>query len=603
MEPIAVCGLALKFPGDASSVEEFWKMLCEKRNAMKEFPSDRLNINAFHHPNRNNSLCMRGAHFIDDDIGLFDADFFSITPSTAAAMDPMQRILLETTFHAFESGGIRLEDIRGSRTSVHTGCFTNDYLQQILKDSERLPPYAAIGATQSMLANRLSWFFDLRGPSMNIDTACSSSAVAVDLACQLLRSGTTDMGVVGGCNILLDPDFSIVLSDMHMLSPDSRCYAFDQRANGYGRGEGIGVIILKRLKDALHDNDTIRAVIRASGTSQDGRTPGITQPDTKAQADLIRHTYNSAGLDMSYTRYFEAHGTGTEIGDPTEVNAIADCFQPYRDAAKPLYVGSVKANIGHLEGASGLAGLIKTILVVESGIIPPNSNLQTINRKLAAYGHVISLPTQCVQWPACRIRRASVNSFGYGGTNCHIVLDNANSYLNGERRISQGNHSKCFEPHKAVRHEELDKIAKSNMPKLLVWSASSETAAQTMISAWETYLSRKAGLELLSNVSYTLGTRRSFLSSRSFAVISDTKQLQQISKISSKPMTASESAPSMAFVFTGQGAQWYAMGRELFVYPKFLETILQANLIFRKLGCSWSVIGKYRSKLHLHSCF
>ena len=264
-EPIAICGLSLKFPQEAISVEAFWEMLVEKRTAMTEFPKDRLNIDAFYDPNRQNTLCTRGGHFIKDDISLFDADFFSVSPSEAAALDPQQRLLLEVTFEALESAGVRLEDIRGSRTSVLTGCFSSDYLQQLLKDAERLPPYAAVGASQSMLANRLSWFFDLRGPSLNFDSACSSSAIAVDYSCEMLRRGQTDMGIAAGCNLVLDPDYSTILSNMQMLSPDGRCYTFDHRANGYSRGDGIGVVVLKRLSDALRDNDTIRAIIRSSG--------------------------------------------------------------------------------------------------------------------------------------------------------------------------------------------------------------------------------------------------------------------------------------------------------------------------------------------------
>ncbi|KAK7744554.1 Type I Iterative PKS [Cytospora paraplurivora] len=457
-EPIAVCGLSLKFPQDASSEKGFWAMLLGKRNAMTDYPPDRLNVDAFYHPTRYNALRTRGAHFLKEDLGVFDANFFSLTPSEASAMDPMQRILLETTYRALENAGIRMEDVKGSRSSVHTGCFTNDYLQQMLKDSERLPPYGAVGATQSMLANRLSWFYDLRGPSVNLDSACSSSAMAVDLSCQLLHSGVTDMGIVAGCNMLLDPDFSTILSNMQMLSPSGPCYAFDHRANGYSRGEGVAVVVLKRLSDALRDNDTIRAVVRASGSNQDGRTPGITQPDPKAQAQLIRETYQRAGLSMEHTRFFEAHGTGTAIGDPIELGAIADCFHRHRNSIDPLHVGSVKTNIGHLEGASGIAGLIKAILVVESGIIPPNTNFESINRKLAAYDYMISLPSECIMWPPCKIRRASVNSFGYGGTNSHIIIDDAFSYL--QRRGLTANFSKASKSH--LRGAELERDEKES---------------------------------------------------------------------------------------------------------------------------------------------
>ncbi|ROV87828.1 hypothetical protein VMCG_10550 [Cytospora schulzeri] len=583
---IAVCGLSLKFPQDASSEKGFWAMLLEKRNAMTEFPPDRLNVDAFHHPTRHHTLRTRGAHFIKEDLGVFDANFFSITPSEASAMDPMQRILLETTYRAFENAGIRMEDVKGSRSSVHTGCFTNDYLQQMLKDSERLPPYAAVGATQSMLANRISWFYDLRGPSVNLDSACSSSAMAVDLSCQLLHSGVTDLGVVAGCNILLDPDFSTILSNMQMLSPSSLCYTFDHRANGYSRGEGVAVVVLKRLSEALRDNDTIRAVIRATGSNQDGRTPGITQPDPKAQAQLIRETYQRAGLSMEHTRFFEAHGTGTAIGDPIELGAIADCFHQHRNSSDPLYVGSVKTNIGHLEGASGIAGLIKAVLVVESGIIPPNANFESINRKLAAYDHIVSFPSKCVTWAPCEIRRASVNSFGYGGTNSHIVIDDALSYL--QQRGLMTNFMMASRPD--CRRGEI--LRPEENPKLLVWSAFTETATRDMVSSWESYCSEMLdtmSTPSISDIAYTLDTRRSLLPSKSFAVISKTSDLRSVGNIASVPMDTPKRSARLGFIFTGQGAQWYAMGRELFTYPVFAESIRASEAILSRLGCSWSL--------------
>ncbi|KAI1099779.1 hypothetical protein F4804DRAFT_69463 [Jackrogersella minutella] len=588
-EPIAICGLALKFPQDASTEDGFWTMLLEKRSTMTEFPPERLNVNAFYHPTRRNALRTRGAHFIKEDLGLFDANFFSITPTEASAMDPMQRILLETTFKAFENAGIRLEDVKGSRSSVHTGCFTNDYLQQILKDSERLPPYAAVGATQSMLANRLSWFFDLRGPSVNLDSACSSSGMAVDLSCQLLHRGITDMGVVAGCNILLDPDFSTVLSNMQMLSPDSRCFTFDQRANGYSRGEGVAVVVLKRLSDALRSNDTIRAIIRSSGTNQDGRTPGITQPDPKAQAQLIRETYQQAGLSMMHTRFFEAHGTGTAIGDPIEMSAIAECFHEHRNFSDPLYVGSVKTNIGHLEGASGIAGLIKATLVVESGVIPPNANFESINRKLASYDYMVSLPSECISWPPCEVRRASINSFGYGGTNSHIVIDDVFSYLKSKGLSANfAVASRLYGP----TESPLCSSAREEYPKLLVWSASTDTAVRAMVSAWEKFCSRDLDTTRtpsISDIAYTLGSRRSSLLSKSFAVVSNSADLGTLTQLSSAPIVTPKQAPRLAFVFTGQGAQWYAMGRELFIYPEFAESIRVSESILATLGCSWSL--------------
>ncbi|EEA25741.1 polyketide synthase, putative [Talaromyces marneffei ATCC 18224] len=601
LEPIAICGLAFKFPQDATSVEAFWKMLVEKRNAMTDYPNDRLNIAGFFNPSRQNSLNSRGGHFIAEDLGYFDADFFSIKPSDAAAMDPMQRLLLETTFHALENAGVRLEDVWGSRTSVHTGCFSNDYFLQLLRDADRLPRYAAVGAAQTMLANRISWFFDLRGASYNVDSACSSSAVAVDHACQMLRSGSVDMSIAAGSNLILDPDYSTILSNMHILSPDSRCYAFDHRANGYSRGEGIGVIVLKRLSDAIRDNDTIRAVIRASGSNQDGYTPGVTQPSQKAQAQLIRETYGKAGLTMRHTRFIEAHGTGTRIGDPIEIAAIADCFRHYRDSSSPLYVGAVKTNIGHLEGASGIAGLIKAIIVAETGIVPPNANFEKLEQRLAAYDSFIAMPTSPIEaWPcSLDVRRVSLHSFGFGGTNCHIVIDDTHSYL--RRHQLQGNHRTLLDPatHKTTigHHQRFDlgmecTSPSLHTPKLLCWSASNEQSLKQLLANWESYFRIKGENNepsWLDDVAYTLDSRRSSFLWKSYAVVSSSSDLKRITQSVSEGRPSKSLAPRLAFVFTGQGAQWHGMARELLVYPEFLNVVMEAESLYQTLGCAWSV--------------
>lgn len=615
IEPIAICGLAFKFAQDATSAEAFWKMLVEKRSAMADYPNDRLNIAGFFNPSRENSLNHRGGHFIAEDISCFDADFFSIKPSDAAAMDPMQRLLLETTFHALENAGIRLEDVLGSRTSVHTGSFSIDYFIQLIRDADRLPQYTAVGAAQTMLANRISWFFDLHGVSYNIDSACSSSAVAVDHACELLRSGSVDMSIAAGSNLILDPEYSTLLSNMHILSPDSRCYAFDHRANGYSRGEGIAVLILKRLSDAIRDNDTIRAVIRASGSNQDGYTPGVTQPSPKAQAQLIRETYRRAGLTMRHTKFIEAHGTGTRIGDPIEIAAIADCFRHYRDSSSPLYVGAVKTNIGHLEGASGIAGLIKAILVAENGIVPPNANFEKLQPRLAAYDSFIKMPTSpTALWPCSSdIRRVSLHSFGFGGTNCHIVIDDAYSYL--RRKHLQGNHQTLLDSaiHETTNghHQRRDSKVENTFfsphtPKLLCWSAVNEQSLKRLLSDWESYFQRRREhkeLSWLDDVAYTLDSRRSSFLWKSYAAVSSFSDLQHITQLTSAARSSQSPAPRLAFVFTGQGAQWQGMARELLAYPEFLNVIMEAESLYQTLGCSWSVQGKVTSlRLVLPDC-
>ena len=453
LEPIAIIGFALKFPQDATSAAGFWTMLEEKVNAMTEVPPDRFDINTLYHPSKRSALPLRGGHFLKQSLGSFDAEFFGINPLEAAAMDPAQRILLETTFHAFESAGLRSEDLRGSNTSVHTGCFTADYLHQLLSDAENPPMYSVVGGNLSMLANRVSWFYDLMGPSVNLDSACSSSAMAIDQACQLLRSGEADMAIVAGCNLTIDPHFTNVLSNMQFLSPDSRSYSFDSRANGFARGEGIGVVLLQSLDKALLQNHNIRAVIRSSGSNQDGRTPTITQPNSEAQMQLIKNTYRKAGLSMNYTRFFEAHGTGTAVGDPAEAYAITRVFEDCRDRKTPLYIGALKSNIGHLEGASGIAALIKTVLVLEKGIIPPNPNFVALNPKISSTDSCLAFPSSCIPWPSSSagIRRASINCFGYGGSNCHLIVDDAFSFL--KDRGFHGRHQTL--PHDLDTHQQI----------------------------------------------------------------------------------------------------------------------------------------------------
>ena len=612
VDPVAIIGFALKFPQDATSSETFWRVMVEKRDTMTELPADRLNINAFYSPSRRNGLPSRGGHFIKEDLGAFDADFFSIPPAEALAMDPGQRLLLETTFKAFENAGIRLEDLRGSNTSVHTGSFTNDYLLQLLKDPDTLPTYTAVGATLSMLANRLSWFYDLCGPSVNLDSACSSSAMAIDQACQLLRAGECDMGLVAGCNLTFDPDFTNALSNMQFLSPDSRCYAFDHRANGFSRGEGVGAVVLKRLSDALRDNDTIRAIIRASGANQDGRTLGITQPSTKAQTRLIKETYRKAGLSMGHTRFFEAHGTGTAVGDPIEAGAIIESFNDFRSSSSPLYIGAVKANLGHLEGASGMAGLIKTILVLETGVIVPNANFERLNPKVDPEDSCLAFPMACILWPSCDVRRASINSFGYGGSNCHIVVDDAHSYLN-QRGLPGNHHTASGTPHGSLersltltKHSSLRNIEYWNSndpfktPKLFVWSASDDFSLEQLVIKWREYLLETLPKILEDNsiihdLAYTLDSRRSSLQWRTCATITSVADLKDFTI--TKPMAAKKQQPRLAFVFTGQGAQWYSMGRDLLQYTVFSRVIEDASTYLMSLGCSWSVRGTTSNSL------
>jgi acyl transferase domain-containing protein/NADPH:quinone reductase-like Zn-dependent oxidoreductase/SAM-dependent methyltransferase len=400
---------------------------------------------------------------------------------------------------------------------------------------------------------------------------------------------------------------------MNFLSPDSRCFSFDDRANGYARGEGFGVLVLKRLTDAILDGDSIRAVIRSTGSNSDGRTPGITQPSKDAQELLIKETYEKAGLDLGATRFFEAHGTGTPVGDPIEAGAIGAAFGKYRSPEEPLYVGAVKSNIGHLEGASGVAGVIKAILALEKGVIPPNTNFKRPNPKIDAPSLNIRFPQQAVPWPCKGLRRASINSFGFGGSNAHAVLDDAYNFLKSHGLF--GFHNTLPEPPSAeylagtqgrsniqslanVSHLEIGKELghENSRSTLLVWSATDEGGLDRLAVSYNQHfkaLSLRSGHEgkYLGDLAYTLSDRRSRLPWKSFAVTHSVSQLQVAGVSLSKPIRSSRNL-GLAYVLTGQGAQFSGMGRELLAFPVYKMTLQRAELYLHDLGCPWSLMDE-----------
>ncbi|RDL32026.1 Reducing type I polyketide synthase [Venustampulla echinocandica] len=596
LEPIAIVGFSLRFPDDAVSEDGFWEMLMEKRCASREFPKDRLNIDAFHStdPDRMNTISTKKAHFLKEDVRAFDAPFFSIPPLEAASLDPQQRGLLETTYRALENAGIPMEKAKGTNTSVHVGCFTNDFNTMNWRDSQQIPRYSATGTAAAILSNRLSWFFDLAGPSMTVDTACSSGLVALDLACNGLWSGESNMGIVASSNLICSPEMNIALSNMNFQSPDGRCYSFDDRANGYSRGEGFGVLVLKRLSHAIRDGDTIRALVRSTGTNQDGHTAGgVTQPSKDSQAKLIAETYRKAGLDLKQTRFFEAHGTGTSIGDPIEARAIGESFQGEHRQNEPL--GAVKTNIGHLEGTSGIAGLIKTILVLERATIPPNTNFERLNPQIDSEFFNLKFPSQSLPWPSEGLRRASVNSFGIGGANAHAVLDDAYHYLHS--RNLPGNHRTLPSPAKVSSPIQVNGFDNEHFaPKLLILSAADQDGMQRLAVEYSRYfdsLDRGAvNAAFLDNLVYTLNTRRSSLPWKSYIVANSILALRRIQETISKPIQPLAPTPRLTFIFTGQGAQWHAMARELLNYPTFQGSLLMSQACLKKMGCKWSLLDE-----------
>ncbi|MES2946089.1 MAG: beta-ketoacyl synthase N-terminal-like domain-containing protein, partial [Pseudomonadota bacterium] len=413
-EAIAIIGMDCRFPGGASNPERFWQLLCEAYDAIGGYPADRHGEAAT--PGR------QGAFLADVD--KFDAAFFRIAPREAASMDPQQRLLLETAWHALERAGQAPDRQAGSSTGVFIGVCNYDY-PQLVAAAGQVDAWTATGGAPSIVAGRLAYVLGLEGPAMVVDTACSSSLVSVHLACQSLLAGDCDMALAGGVNLILTTSSTEALSTLHMLAPDARCKTFDSRADGFVRGEGCGVVVLKRLSDAQANGDNVLAVIAGSYVNQDGRSPSLTAPSGRAQESVIRHAQARAGVVPAEVAYVETHGTGTQLGDPIEIHALRAVFGTARPASEPLVVGAVKSNIGHLEAAAGIAGLIKATLAVAHARIPPNLHFRQINPHINLDGLAINFPSAVADWPLQGLRVAGVSAFGFSGTNAHIVIRQA----------------------------------------------------------------------------------------------------------------------------------------------------------------------------------
>ena len=511
-------------------------------------------------------------------------------------MDPQQRMMLEVVYEASENAGISMERLTGSQTTCIVGSFTSDYREMMYRDLDSTPRYAATGTGSEALANRVSWFYDLRGPSFSLGSACSSSLAALHVGCQSLRTGEAEMAIVGGCSLLLDPWMFTVLSNQNFLAPDGRCKAFDAEGNGYGRGEGIAAVLLKRVDDAIRDGDNIRAVIRGTGINQDGKTTSLTLPSVDAQRALIESTYKSAGLKLHDTNYFEAHGTGTRVGDPIELQAISETFGRVR--SEPLLVGSVKTNIGHLEAAAGLAALIKGVMVLETGIIPPSLHFMNANPKIPFETWKIAVPTSTTPWPSSSLRRMSVNAFGYGGTNAHAIVDDAASFLASYGYEAPQPNVKSWQ--KAI----LSRVESNNQSHRLLFllSAHDQDALLRQRKALASHLQTSTSIpkqrgdkvRYLTDLAFTLSNRRSRFPWKSYFQASSLEELAAaLTKTSETPVARSLREPLIGFVFTGQGAQWAKMGMELLHFAKFNESVQESDKLLKTIGSAWSAIEEF----------
>jgi acyl transferase domain-containing protein/NADPH:quinone reductase-like Zn-dependent oxidoreductase/short-subunit dehydrogenase len=427
--PIAIIGMGCRFPGGAHDPENFWKILSDGVDTVSEIPPDRWDVDAYFdaEPGADGKMYSRHGAFLSA-INQFDPHFFGISPREAEKMDPQQRLLLEVVWEALESAGQTSEALHGSATGVYVALNGDDYahLMSRAAGSAAIDLYFGTGVARSIAAGRISYTLGLKGPCISLDTACSGSLAAVHLACQSLRMQECHMAVAGGVTLIITPDGHLIGSKGQMLSPDGKCKTFDASADGYVRGEGCGIVVLKRLADAQREKDPILAIIRGTALNQDGRSSGMTAPNGLAQEDVIRAALSDAGIDALAVGYVETHGTGTILGDPIEVLALGNTYGALRSRGTPVIIGAVKTNIGHLEAAAGIAGLIKTVLILQHGRIPPNLHFQKPNPHIPWEKLAIQVADRSMPWPSPATKRiAAVSSFGFSGTNAHLVIEGA----------------------------------------------------------------------------------------------------------------------------------------------------------------------------------
>ncbi|KAH6660300.1 polyketide synthase [Truncatella angustata] len=577
--PIAIVGMSCKFGGEATSPSKLWDLCMAGKDAWTPIPKERFDAASLY-DKRKGKLgrhFVEGGHFLKD-ISLFDSAFFKYTTDVANAMDPQIRMLLESVYESVEDAGIPIKKLAGTNTSVFAGSFSTDYSEMTLRDPETMQPSYKTGNGIAMLSNRISHFYDFHGASMTIDVGCSTSLVALHQACQSLRSGESDVSIVGSSLVCLSPDMFIAMSIAGVLGPSGKCFAWDERAEGYGRGEGVASLVLKPLDNALRDGDRIHAVVRETGLNQDGKTPTITSPSMEAQINLIQDVYRRAGLDPKDTGYVEAHMTGTPTGDPIEAEALARTFGCGRDLENPVLVGSVKPNIGHTEPVSGLAAIIKTIFVLQQGVIPPNVNYEKASQKIPLAEWRLKVPTALTSWPADKPRRASINNFGYGGTNTHVILEAppVPEYSDDDNIFNTS-----------------DTQQKDSYSRIYIVSAKDSSSAQQMNKNLAKYIQKSLTQEPpLSpiDLAFTLAERKSRFPWATALRANDLAGLADRLDESDRKALRAMNKPRLGFVFNGQGAQWYAMGRELIErYPVFRRSLAVADKILKGYGATWSL--------------
>ncbi|KAI0972370.1 hypothetical protein F4678DRAFT_478807 [Xylaria arbuscula] len=572
LEPIAICGMSCRLPGGVDSPSSFWDMLVEKRTGQTpKVPASRFNIDAHYHQDRDRpgSFNVLGGYFLDGNPHDFDASFFNVTPVEAQWLDPQQRRMLEVSYECLESAGLTLDQVAGSNTAVFVGSFTSDYQQMSTLEPDFRHSYAATGVDTGIISNRIGNLLNLNGPSFTINTACSSSIYALHNACNALRARDCEGAIVGGVNLILTVDQHMNTAKLGVLSPTSACHTFDASADGYGRAEGAGALYIRRLSDAIKDGNPIRAVIRATAVNTNGKVDGmgITYPSGKGQERVVRMAYEKAGLDPRLTPYAELHGTGTPVGDPIEVRAISQALNDNRPADEPLFMGAVKPNIGHSEAASGIFAVMKAALMTEAAVIPGVALFNRLNPEILAKEWNVQVHANTAPWPTeSPLRRTSVSSFGYGGTNGHVIVESADNLLPFYK------HGRC--------KADAEYNHSTNRPLLLCFSAHDKPTLSRNIAA----IGAVAPQYYAADLAHTLNIYRTKFSHRGFTILREGNEESAFRREELRMGVAPQKGGGVGFIFTGQGAQWVGMGKVAIAeFPLFRETVEKLDLVLSRL--------------------
>jgi amino acid adenylation domain-containing protein len=630
--PLAVVGIGCRFPGGVTDVRSFWELLVQGRSGIIEVPDDRWNRDRFFHSDRAipGRMITKWGGFLDC-VDQFDPHFWSISPREAVRMDPQHRWLLEVAWEAIEDAGIAPNELRGDAVGVFVGIAGNDYAGLQMPNHAGTDVHTNSGCTHSIASNRISYLLDLKGPSISIDTACSSALVAMSQACHSIWDGQCSAALTGGVNAIITPHATIGFSKASMLSPSGQCFAFDARANGYVRGEGAAMVLIKPLSDAIENRDPIYAVIRSAVVNQDGHTSSMTVPGVEGQTAMLRKAYQEAGIDPSHVSYMEAHGTGTPVGDPIEATALGNVLCQGRESDNKCLVGSVKTNIGHLESGSGIAGFLKAALVLHYDTVPPNLNFETPNPNIPfeRLGLEIARELQPLPHLDGVTPVTAVNSFGFGGTNAHVVLEAAppvECRLTGKPRnvrgvdgtrgcsgSTPGDSSKNGE----ARNNGFHPIKRANRPLLLPISARDETSLNRYLKLFKDTLDSEDSDQRLADICYSAGARkehhhhRLVVLGRSGAQLRSRLARRLADENAREGIVQGKSTSSVGditFVFTGQGAQWWQMGRQLYAdEPVFRDAIDRIDALLTPLT-AWSLVDEMMdpqseasSRIHLTS--